>query len=84
MLLVSGKSLNPIGNYLLAQRYKIPRSTCFIHVLMLVEILKFWAWNFFLACMSLKYYCCASLGIYRYVWQYIEFNACSVGFNGDK
>jgi len=38
LLLVSGKSLNSIGTHLFAQRTKIPRSTSFVHILMLAEI----------------------------------------------
>ena len=61
LLLVCGKSLNPNGNHLLAQRSKIPRSTSFVHILILVELLVTCVQNFFSACMSLNPYCCTSL-----------------------
>ena len=38
LLVVSGKSLISFGNHLLAQRTKIPRSTSFAYILILVEI----------------------------------------------
>ena len=38
LLEVSGKSLKSFGNHLLAQRTKIPRSTSFAYILILVEI----------------------------------------------
>ena len=65
LFLESGKNLNPKGHHLLAQNPKIPRSTSFGHVLFMVEILKFWVWNFFHECMSLKPCCCTSLGNFR-------------------
>ena len=76
LFLVSGKSLNPNGNHLLAQRSKIPRSTSFVHILILVELLVIYVQNFFPACMSLNTYCCASLRNCIPGLLNIGFNAC--------
>ena len=47
VLLVSGKILKPIWHHYLGQRIKVPKSTSFANLFVLVEIIKFCVWNFF-------------------------------------
>ena len=42
-----GKNMNSVWNHLLAQMIKIPKSTSIAYILILVEMLVIYVWNFF-------------------------------------